>query len=80
MLTGEQIRAARALVRMEQAELAGRSGVSLPSIKRLEATKGPLATLAATEEALRRAFGEASVIFLDADQAGGPGVRLRKGS
>ena len=35
-LTGEQIRAARALGRIEQAELAKRSGLSLETIKRLE--------------------------------------------
>ncbi len=76
MLTGEQIRAARALVRMEQAELAQRSGVSLPSIKRLEGTQGALSTLAATEEAIRRALVDAGVMFLDGDLDGGPGVRL----
>src|SRR6516162_6763095 len=35
-LTSEQVRAARMLLRWEQKDLAEASGVSLPSIKRLE--------------------------------------------
>ena len=76
MLRGEQIRAARALTRMEQAVLAEASGVSLPTIKRLETTYGPISANTATEDAIRRAFSEAGVVFIDADEEG-PGVRLR---
>lgn len=76
MLRGEQIRAARALTRMEQSVLAEASGLSLPTIKRLEMTYGPISANTATEEAIRRAFGEAGVVFIDADDEG-PGVRLR---
>jgi DNA-binding XRE family transcriptional regulator len=39
-LTSEQVRAARAL---NQQDLARASGVSLPSVKRLETNPGPLA-------------------------------------
>ncbi len=81
MLTSEQIRAARALLRMEQKELAERSGVSLPSVKRLEAMDGDLtATRVSTVDALQKALEAAGVIFLDngALLNGGPGVRLAK--
>jgi transcriptional regulator with XRE-family HTH domain len=79
MLTAEQLRAARALLRIEQKELAEWSGVSLPSIKRLEQMDGPLtATRLSTLEAIRSALENRGVIFLDAGVAanGGPGVRL----
>src|SRR6267378_3140272 len=42
-LTSEQVRAARALLRWEQRDLAEASGVSLPSVKRLETQPGALA-------------------------------------
>ena len=40
MLTAAQMRAARALVGMEQKALAAASGVSLPTIQRMEASDG----------------------------------------
>jgi transcriptional regulator with XRE-family HTH domain len=39
-VTPEQIRAARALLRLEQAELAERVGTSVITIRRLESTQG----------------------------------------
>jgi transcriptional regulator with XRE-family HTH domain len=82
MLYGEQIRAARALARMDQAALAEVSGVSLPTIKRLERVdeKEPLRPISAntrTEDAIRRAFADVGVMFIDLDGMG-PGVRLVK--
>jgi len=76
-ISSEQIRAARALLRLEQADLAAASGVSLPSIKRLEGKPGPLAAQSRTIEALRGALETAGVIFVD-ENGDGPGVRLRK--
>jgi hypothetical protein len=76
LITSEQVRAARALIRWEQRDLAETSKVSLPSIKRLETTPGPLAAQARTVEALRAALESAGVEFLNHDQ---PGVRLRQG-
>ena len=40
--TGEQIRAARAILRMEQTTLAAKAGVSVETVKRLEKFDGPL--------------------------------------
>ncbi len=75
MLTSEQVRAARVLLRIEQKDLADASEVSLPSIKRLEAQ--PLAAQPRTVSAIRRALEAAGVIFVD-ENGEGPGVRLRK--
>ncbi|MBO9168421.1 helix-turn-helix domain-containing protein [Rhizobium sp. L245/93] len=78
MLTAEQIRAARALVRMEQKDLAERSGVSLPSIKRLEQMDGPLtATRVSTVEAIKSALEAVGIEFIP-ENGGGAGVRLTK--
>jgi DNA-binding XRE family transcriptional regulator len=77
MLTGEQIRGGRAIARMEQSELARAAKVSLETVKRLEKTRGPISANTGTETAIRRALGEAGVIFID-ENGEGPGVRLRK--
>lgn len=77
MVTSEQVRAARALLRMEQKDLAKSSGVSLPSIKRLETQPGVLAAQARTIDAIVAALEKAGVTFVD-ENGGGLGVRLRK--
>ena len=76
-LTSELIRAARALLRLEQRDLAEASSVSLPTIKRLEAKPGPLGAHDSTLAALRGALENAGVEFI-AENGGGAGVRLRK--
>lgn len=76
MMTSEQIRAARALLRWEQKDLAIASGVSLPTIKRLETKPGPLNAHGPTVAALSRALEEAGIQFIP-ENGGGPGVRLR---
>ena len=75
VITSEQVRAARALIRWEQRDLADTSKVSLPSIKRLETTPGPLAAQPRTVEAIRTALEAAGVQFTNGDQ---PGVKLRR--
>ena len=76
-LTSEQVRAARALLRWEQRDLADASGVSLPSVKRLETQPGVLAAQERTIVVLREALEKAGIEFI-AENGGGPGVRLRK--
>lgn len=80
MISSEQIRAARALLRWDQRDLAEASKVSLPSIKRLEAQSGPLAAQERTIDAIKSAFGGAGILFLEDGETvdGGAGVRLRK--
>lgn len=72
-----QIKAARALVGMSQADLAKAAGVSVPTIKRLEAQDGDLAGRASTIAAIRAALESAGMVFLEAN-GNGPGVALRK--
>ena len=76
-ISSEQIRAARALLRWEQKDLAVASKVSLPSIKRLERQPGFLAAQPRTVDALVAALTVAGVEFI-AENGGGAGVRLAK--
>jgi transcriptional regulator with XRE-family HTH domain len=79
VLTAEQLRAARALLRWDQARVAAQAGVSIETIKRLERLEGPLLpTRSGTLDALEKAFAAAGVIFIG-ENGEGPGVRLRKG-
>ncbi len=74
ILTSELIRAARALIRWEQRDLAEASAVSLATIKRLEATRGVLGAHRSTLMALRRALEAVGIEFTNGNA---PGVRLR---
>ncbi|OQM76447.1 transcriptional regulator [Manganibacter manganicus] len=76
-ISSEQIRAARALLRWEQKDLATASKVSLPSVKRLESQPGQLAAQPRTIDALVAALEEGGVVFV-AENGEGPGVRLKK--
>jgi transcriptional regulator with XRE-family HTH domain len=77
-LTADQLRAARAMLRMDQSALAAASGVSVETIKRLERMEGPLyETRVATVNAIQCALEKAGVEFTNGDQ---PGVRLRRSS
>ena len=77
MLTGVQIRAARAVLRWSAQELADRTGASLRSIQRLELADGIPSTRAVTLHKIQGAFEEAGIEFID-ENGGGPGVRLKK--
>ena len=77
LLSSELIRAARALLRWEQRDLASVSSVSLPTIKRLESKPGIMVAHLSTVAALRKALESAGIEFID-ENGGGPGVRLRK--
>jgi transcriptional regulator with XRE-family HTH domain len=76
-ISSELVRAARALLRWEQRDLAKASGVSLPTIKRLESKRGQMAAHASTMLALVKAIEGAGIEFIDAN-GGGPGVRLKE--
>lgn len=74
-----QIKAARALLDWSQSDLASASGVSEPTIKRLEAADNELGGRADTVDKIIAALEHAGVKFIDDNQtsaAGGPGVRL----
>lgn len=73
---GEQLRAARAMLRWEQAKIAAEAGVSVETVKRLEKMDGPLLDVrAATLAAIQKAFEAEGVEFVDGDA---PGVKLAK--
>ena len=65
MLTGEQIRASRAILRMEQATLAAEAGVSVETIKRLERLDGELSAQPETLLAIRQVFVRAGLDLRD---------------
>lgn len=77
LITTAQVKAARALLGWSQADLARRSGVSEPTIARLEALKGELGGREGTAARIRTALELAGIEFID-ENGGGAGVRLRK--
>ncbi|CAO4184626.1 Helix-turn-helix protein [Methylorubrum populi] len=75
-MTRSQLRAARALLGWSQERLSEASGVSLPTIKRLEPGEGSLQTRVDTLNKLQAALEAAGVLFIP-ENGGGAGVRLR---
>ncbi len=75
-MTAEQLRAARALLRMSADKLAEAAGVSMVTIRRAEAQDGPARMMPANADALRRALEAAGVEFIE-QNGGGAGVRLK---
>ena len=81
MITSRQLRAARALAGMDQRALAAASGLSLPTIQRMEASEGVvrgnveslMKLIAALERADVELINEGAV-----SEGGGRGVRLKR--
>lgn len=71
-----QLRAARALTGLSQAEVAEAAGISIPTLKRAEAG-GPIKVADDTIGAIAKALEKAGVEFI-AENGGGAGVRMRK--
>lgn len=79
MLTGEQIRCARAAVRWSVKELADKSRVGVSTVKRAEASDGLPTTTTANLAALKSALEEAGIEFIGSpDDA--PGIRIHRKS
>ena len=80
MITSQQLRAARALLGIDQKELAALAGVSLPTIQRMETSggqvRGVVDSLVRVISALERA-GIELVGDNAPSQGRGRGVRLR---
>jgi transcriptional regulator with XRE-family HTH domain len=78
MISVRQMKAARALLAWSQSDLAQNSGVSEPTIARLEsADSQELGGRADTAEKLQRALERAGVEFIP-ENGGGAGVRMKK--
>lgn len=81
MLSAAQLRAARALAGLDQKALAELSGVSVPTIQRMEASQGVVRGSVDTLMKVIEGLGKAGVELINERQTsdrGGRGVRLRE--
>ena len=81
MITSFQMRAARALLGIDQKTLAELAGVSLPTIQRMEASTGNVRGVVETLMKVVEAFDRAGVELIGEQarsESGGRGVRLRE--
>jgi transcriptional regulator with XRE-family HTH domain len=80
MITAAQLRAARALLGMDQRALAEASGLSVPTIQRMEASEGVVRGNVCSLMKLIAALDAAGVELINAgtvSEQGGRGVRLK---
>ncbi|MBL8835397.1 MAG: helix-turn-helix domain-containing protein [Alphaproteobacteria bacterium] len=80
MITGAQVRAARALLGIDQRRLAELSGLSLPTVQRMEASDGVVRSNVDSLMKLIGALESAGIELIGENAAsagGGRGVRLR---
>ncbi|MDO6478623.1 helix-turn-helix domain-containing protein [Shimia thalassica] len=73
--TGRQIAAARTLLGMSQPDLADAANISVPTLRRMEASPGEATGLANNVSAVQSALEAAGIAFLQPN-GGGAGVRL----
>ncbi|HMK80482.1 MAG TPA: helix-turn-helix transcriptional regulator [Xanthobacteraceae bacterium] len=81
MITAGQMRAARALLDIDQRELAERCGLSLPTIQRMETSGGVVRGNVASLMKLAEALAQAGIELIGDDavsSGGGRGVRLKR--
>ena len=78
MIRSMQIRAARALLAISQQDLATQAAVGLNTVKRIEAAGDEPTGNIQTLLRIKRALEQAGILFIDQEEALGPGVRLRK--
>lgn len=81
MITSHQMRAARALLGIDQKQLAALSGVSLPTIQRMEASDGNVRGVVSSLIKIVDALDAAGVELIGNEQisqARGRGVRLKE--
>lgn len=80
MITAAQLRAARALLGIDQRELAQRCGLSLPTIQRMEASDGVIRGNVDSLMKLVDALSASGIELIGEEatsSAGGRGVRLK---
>lgn len=81
MITAAQIKAARALLGIDQRQLAEVAELSVPTIQRMEASDGTVRGTVDSLVKLIEAFNRLGVELINADAAspsGGRGVRLKE--
>jgi len=81
MITAAQMRAARALSGIDQRQLAELSGVSLPTIQRMEASEGNVRGVVETLTKVVEALDLAGIELIGENKVsrdGGRGVRLKE--
>ncbi|WP_426041264.1 helix-turn-helix domain-containing protein [Brevundimonas sp. TWP2-3-4b1] len=79
MITGSQMKAARALLGIDQKELARLAQLSLPTIQRMEASAGVVRAVVDSLEKVINALNEAGVELIapgGRSEGSGRGVRL----
>ena len=79
MLTSDQIRSARALVRWSAQKLAEEAGLGISTIQRMEGAEGVPSASAKNLDAVQRSLEAAGVVFIP-ENGGGVGVRLKERS
>jgi transcriptional regulator with XRE-family HTH domain len=80
MITGAQMRAARALIGIDQRQLAELSGLSVPTIQRMESSDGNVRGVVDSLTRVIAALNQAGVELIGdgaTSAEGGRGVRLR---
>lgn len=81
MITAGQLRAARALLAIDQRQMAEAAGLSLPTIQRMEASEG---VIRGNVDSLMKLVGALDTLGIEliadnaASQGGGRGVRLKR--
>lgn len=83
MMTSAQMRAARALLGIDQKRLAELSGLSVPTIQRMEASDGNVRGVVESLTRVVEALDAAGVALIGegaASPTGGRGVRLKSDS
>jgi transcriptional regulator with XRE-family HTH domain len=81
LITAAQIRAARALLGIDQRQLAEMAGVSLPTIQRMEASAGNVRGVVETLTKVVEAFDRAGIELIgenSVSREGGRGVRFKQ--
>ena len=76
MITSDQIRAARALLRWSGKDLAEKTGLGFSTLMRLEVLNGVPSAQAKTLETIQKAFEKAGVEFIGTPEEGA-GVRWK---
>ena len=76
MITSDQIRAARALLRWSGRDLAEKTGLGFSTLMRLEVLDGVPSAQAKTLETIQRAFEKAGIEFIGSPESGA-GVRWK---